>query len=334
MGQIKTPTAFYPDELVVVGIDVADSDGIGDGPRQAEEVAIDERFVLNVMALGVLEPVLVRRRTDGRLEVVEGRRRVRAAREANRRLAARGEDPIRVPVVLRSGSEAELFSIAYAGNEFSRANTPLTRAWLAREYMNRGRSDVDAAARFCVDVATIRNWVALLETAPEVQAAVAAGTIGSTVALEIGRLPFAEQAAALVALLTEASPAPQGEAPQANLFAGGGADADGPDVVCLGSAAPVDAGGRGRVGNLGKSVGGRKHKVRVKDAKAVVRERIGGSTTIEPPSKKVVCAVLGNEQAMQFLNDVDRKDILRWIVGDLDATQHGKLCRVVACVGL
>jgi hypothetical protein len=229
-----------------------------------------------------------------------------------------------------------LFSVAYAGNEFARANTPLTRAWLAREYMNRGRSDADAAARFCVDVATIRNWSALLETAPEVQAAVASGTIGATVAVQIGRLPFGEQAAALAALLApQDEPQEPQEPPQPALFQ------DGPDVVRLGTAEAACSGagdgaverGRGRVGNIGNSVG-KTRKVRVKDAVAEVRERIGGAKTIEPPSKKLIRQVLANEQAVRFLDDVDRVDILRWVSGEVDPTQHGKLCRVVACVGL
>lgn len=197
MGLIKTPTAFYPEEIVIVGIDVPSGDGVGDGPRQAEEAVIDERFVLNVMALGVIEPVIIRRRPDGRLEAVEGRRRLRAAREANIRLAARGEDPIRVPVVLRTGTEADLVSVAFAGNEFGRGNSIMTRAWMAREYVNKGRTVEDAAARFCVDVATVKNWLALLDTAPRIQQAVAAGEIGLIGALGLGRLPPDQQGEAL-----------------------------------------------------------------------------------------------------------------------------------------
>jgi ParB family chromosome partitioning protein len=289
MGTIKTPTGFFPEELVIVGIDVPDGDGVGDGPRQAEEGTIDERFVLNVMALGVIEPIIVRRRPDGRLEVIEGRRRVRAAREANTRLTARGEDPIRVPVVLRTGSDADMFAVAFSGNEFFRGNTVMTRAWLAREYLNKGRTPEDAAVRFAVDVATIKNWIALLETDSRVQSAVAGGEIGLTGALEIGRLPMDQQHEALC---------------------------------------KATSSGNGRVGNAGKTVGG---KVTTKAVKRAAAE-VSGKRVIDPPPKKVLKQVLATASAVQALGDLSPVDVLRWVVGEIDAADRGTIASIMEAI--
>ena len=53
---------------------------------------LDEAITLNIMALGVREPILVWKDPEtGKVLVVDGRQRVRHAIEANRRLTARGE---------------------------------------------------------------------------------------------------------------------------------------------------------------------------------------------------------------------------------------------------
>ncbi|WYX51237.1 hypothetical protein WJ977_00655 [Achromobacter xylosoxidans] len=62
------------------------------------QLPLDEAITLNIMALGVREPILVWKDPEtGKVLVVDGRQRVRHAIEANRRLAERGEPPILVP---------------------------------------------------------------------------------------------------------------------------------------------------------------------------------------------------------------------------------------------
>src|SRR5437868_5424903 len=67
---------------------------------------IDEALVLNIMHHGVLEPVIVRRNPEtSETEIVDGRQRVRATREANERLRAQGRPTHLVPAVVRKGSD-------------------------------------------------------------------------------------------------------------------------------------------------------------------------------------------------------------------------------------
>src|SRR5271166_30696 len=60
-----------------------------------------EEMIRNVMHYGVIEPIVVRKNQEtGKTEVVAGRMRTKACREANRRLVARGEAPLRIPAVV------------------------------------------------------------------------------------------------------------------------------------------------------------------------------------------------------------------------------------------
>ena len=61
-----------------------------------------EEMIRNVMHFGVIEPIVVRKNQEtGKTEVVAGRKRTKACREANRRLVARVEAPLRIAVVIR-----------------------------------------------------------------------------------------------------------------------------------------------------------------------------------------------------------------------------------------
>jgi ParB family chromosome partitioning protein len=88
-GRRLNAFAVDPDNLIIIGLDT------DDGPEhplydERVKLPLDESTVLNIMAIGVKEPVLVRK-TDGNPEVVDGRRRTMHAREANRRLRELGE---------------------------------------------------------------------------------------------------------------------------------------------------------------------------------------------------------------------------------------------------
>ena len=78
-----------PDHLCVVGIDTKHKEG--EHPLWDERIhrKLHEPFIANLMAVGVLEPILVRKNGET-LEVIDGRQRVLSARVPVAPLTRRG----------------------------------------------------------------------------------------------------------------------------------------------------------------------------------------------------------------------------------------------------
>lgn len=173
---------------------------------QRVHLPLDESLVLNVMHHGVIEPVIICK--DGAdLVVVDGRQRVKAAREANRRLLAEGKLAMFVTCMVRKGDDASLFGVMVSTNELRREDTPLGRAEKLQRFLAMGRSESEAAVVFGVTRQTIANWKALLDLAPEVKQAVENGVIGATAAAqEFAGLSRQDQRAKLMALNSDPSP--------------------------------------------------------------------------------------------------------------------------------
>ena len=160
---------------------------------------VDESMVRNIMFQGVIQPIEVTKDPDtGEVQVVTGRQRVKAAREANRRLIDRGDPPITVPGIVRRlarNERASVLSAAIASeNAIRQQETPLSMAAkMARQL--RMRSEDDVAILFGCNVQTVRATVALLDCCEDVQKAVDTGQINVTHARTLGKLEPAEQRA-------------------------------------------------------------------------------------------------------------------------------------------
>lgn len=155
---------------------------------------LDEAMVLNIMALGVREPVLVWKDPEaGEVLVVDGRQRVRHAEEANRRLAARGEPPILVPGVAQRGTVENMSDLMISMNEARQEDPPMTRARKMASFAGRGYSDSRLAIIFACSELTVRNTLALLDSSQAVQNAADAGQITLTHAKALGKLTPDEQ---------------------------------------------------------------------------------------------------------------------------------------------
>lgn len=95
-----TRGSFYkmsPEDITVIGLDTKDDEShpLYDGRIH---MPLEEDTVLNMMEHGVLVPIRVTK--DGKSAIViDGRRRVLHAREANRRLKKKGQPTIFVPVL-------------------------------------------------------------------------------------------------------------------------------------------------------------------------------------------------------------------------------------------
>jgi len=165
-------------------------------------LGLDEAHVLNVMEVGVIEPIVVRRNGENDkgqpiVEVVDGRQRRRWAMEANRRLKKAGRELIRVPGITRKGDDADMFGVMITLNEVRKNDDAMTRAHKLKRYLDMGRSEEDAAIRFGKSIATIKNLLSLLEAGPEVQEAVSKGKISIQAAKKLSAIPKEEQSSAL-----------------------------------------------------------------------------------------------------------------------------------------
>lgn len=189
--------SFDPEDLTIV----TDVNSPLYDPRV--NLPVSESLVLNIMAVGVLQPIIVSKNTEtGATEVVVGRQRVKAAREANKRLLAKGCEPVRVPAVpRRAGSPADQLGVLISENELREADTPLGRAEKMRRLMDMGRDEDSLAIIFGCSTQTVRNTLALLDCTATVRNAVEAGKIGVGHALKLSKLEPTEQREKLAELV-------------------------------------------------------------------------------------------------------------------------------------
>lgn len=179
---------FDPEQLVIV-----------EDPTHAlyDERALmplTEAMVLNIMHHGIIKPVIITKDADtGEAVVVDGRRRVRHAREANKRLRAQGSEPHNIMAVTRRGDDSTLAGIMVSTNEIREEDLPLNRAKKIARLSEMGKSDEHIAMLFGVSKSTIKNYSALLDCTTPVRNAVEAGHIPLKEAYKLAKLEPAEQ---------------------------------------------------------------------------------------------------------------------------------------------
>ncbi len=161
---------------------------------------IDERMVLNIMAFGVKQAVIVRKNGSDIYEVVDGRQRVRCAIEANKRLKKEGKEEIRVPIMLTRGDDKDVFGVSIFCNEIRSDDAIMVKAKKVQRLLNMGKSPDEAAITFGVTKAAINQWLALLDLAPQVQKAVEEGEVSASAAAPLAKLTREDQVVKLAEL--------------------------------------------------------------------------------------------------------------------------------------
>lgn len=156
------------------------------------DLPVPERMVRNVMVYGIIQPIVVTKNGDA-IEVVTGRQRVKAALEANKRLDSEGKLPIRVPCIVRRGTEADLYGVTVSENEQRQDDTPLAKADKAQRLLNMGKTESEIADIFNVSRQTICNWLKLQTLAAPIRQAVERGEITATAAGELSALSGDDQ---------------------------------------------------------------------------------------------------------------------------------------------
>lgn len=158
---------------------------------------VSEKMVRSIMHAGVVQPIsVVKNPETGDIDVVVGRQRVKAAREANKRLVEQGRDPIEVPGYTRKWLEggAKLADVVVIENEIREADTPTGRAAKMAAIRERsGRDDAYLAILFGCSESVVRSTMALLDLTSDAQKAVDSGAIGLGHAAKLAKLKPQEQ---------------------------------------------------------------------------------------------------------------------------------------------
>jgi ParB family chromosome partitioning protein len=204
---------FDPDDLVLV------TDEASPLYDERIDLPIDEALVLNIMFVpagggapqGVLEPINAMRNTEtGKVEVIDGRQRVKAAREANKRLRKAGLEPVWVPAMLKKTTGHGAMGMLISSNEHRQNDTPLGRAKKMQRYIDLGRDEAEISVLFGISQASVKNQLSLLDAPAAVRNAVEAGKISTSDGYKLAKLEPAE-AKEKVAELVEHAPRTPGK---------------------------------------------------------------------------------------------------------------------------
>lgn len=196
---------FYwadPDELMVIGLDTKD------GP---EHPLYDPRIhrpleasrVNNFVFYGVMTPVEARRNSEGKLEIVDGRGRVRYARAAKQEQLKRGAETLKVPVTIVKGDDSYLFGRSRGRNRHDQ-DGPMTTAQNIQRSLSMGKTVAQVAIDYGVTEQTVRNYQALLDAHKDVLDAMIKEELTATAAIHLAALPQDQQKEVLDELEKEA----------------------------------------------------------------------------------------------------------------------------------
>lgn len=164
------------------------------------KLAPDKRLVQSILDRGVIKPIVVRRNGQY-IEVVDGKRRVTAAREANRLLREQMAEPIMVPGIVRGGDDSDLYGVLVAANEFSLGDSIQAKARKAQHLLNLCQDEDRVANAFGVTVQCLHNWQKIMGLDPAVRKAIDEGKLSASAALALSSVDRAEQKLKLAELL-------------------------------------------------------------------------------------------------------------------------------------
>jgi len=179
----KDLNLFDPDKLVLVTDPKSDL-----YDRRVHEEPTEE-LILSIMYYGVVEPILVRKNSEtGDTEVMDGRKRTKAARVANKRLVARGDKPLRVPAVAMRPTSVRAIGIMITTNEQRYSDTPLNKAEKASRMIDRGATEEEVGVALGMKAAQVKNLLALIDAPAFVRQAVEAQKITLSNGIKAARL--------------------------------------------------------------------------------------------------------------------------------------------------
>jgi len=188
----KSYEMLNPEDIIIIGLDTKDGE---EHPLHDERVdlELDEGLVCNVMLIGVRQAITVREEA-GKCYVIDGRQRVRAAREANRRLKAEGEPEMKVKATTECDDDKGVMGVSVALNEHRQNDPVMVKVRKAARLLKFNLTVEEIAVQMNKSTTTIRNYLALAEADPAVHKAIKEGKLTPTGGIEIAAKPRGEQA--------------------------------------------------------------------------------------------------------------------------------------------
>lgn len=144
--------SFDPDELVLI------TDKKHPLYDARVELPLKPEFVESIRTHGIGQAVLIRKDPDtGKAFVVDGRQRVKAAREINKDRT--NGDRIMVPCTVRRGDEADAYTMTTVLNVHRQDDEKRELMAKAQRLAQLGRSEGDIAVALGVSVATAKRYL-------------------------------------------------------------------------------------------------------------------------------------------------------------------------------
>lgn len=181
----EPPAARPAGELLVQRIPVDRIDPNPHQPRTHFDHGALEGLVSSIKEHGILQPLVVTTKPDGRYELIVGERRLRAAKIAD--LAA-------VPAIVRSATDQQKMVLALIENLQRADLNPIEEAHaylrLQEEF---GMTQDQVGERVCKSRPQVANTIRLLQLPAEIQRALAEGRISASNARTLLSLPAEEE---------------------------------------------------------------------------------------------------------------------------------------------
>jgi ParB family chromosome partitioning protein len=157
-------------------------------PRRAIDGIALKKLAESVQAEGIIQPLLVRKVSRGKFEIIAGERRWHAARMAGLK---------RVPTIVRDASDLVAFALALVENLHREDLNPIDQALAARELVaSFSMTHQEVADMIGRSRASVTNLLRLLELPHEVQTMLADGKLDLGHARALLALPDAARLAA------------------------------------------------------------------------------------------------------------------------------------------
>lgn len=189
--------ALDPEIPKIVGLDTSHKQGEHRFWQRRAFLPVDEALV-QYMVKHRKSPGIISVQRDGPDVLVHyGRQRVKAGREANRRLIAMGETPIKLLCQIVRGSDLELIGSMISENALGVNYDDIDKAHDLQRYINAGATDEDAALSIGRTVAHTRQLLRLQDVSPKVQDAVRKG-LAASAAIKLADLTREEQERELI----------------------------------------------------------------------------------------------------------------------------------------
>ncbi len=191
---------LWPEEVVIIGLDT--SHRCGEHPLWDERAfrAFNEKSVLNMMVnrSRLVSAITVEKDEALGYVAADGRGRVIDAREANKRLRERGEEPFRLKAEIEmAGDDTASFERMVVKNAFVTPTSVLADARKAVDMLKGGVPMLRVCLDFGKSEDTIRLWQQIVGLPPELRKRVERGVITPSQAVRLAKANKAQLEAAL-----------------------------------------------------------------------------------------------------------------------------------------